>query len=128
MDRNVLVDAWRSHNRQLAGRFSEAMRRARSELGQSGNFAAISKKAWALDPSLRAEFGDAVSSGLQRMWSNPAARTEQSQRVKRSYTADLRKQRSEVLRKRWADPAFRERMLRARGRAGEQPKQNGRAA
>ena len=131
MNSDVLSGAWRLHDRQLARRFSEAMRKARAELGQGGNFAAISKKAWASDPDLRSQFGAAVSQGLRKMWSNADVRAEQSERIKQSYTKNLRKRRSEKLREMWADTNFREKMLRAlraRGRAGEQPKQNGRAA
>ena len=129
MNSDVLSGAWRLHDRQLARRFSEAMRKARAELGQGGNFAAISKKAWASDPDLRSQFGAAVSQGLRKMWSNADVRAEQSERIRQTYTNNLRKQRSEKLREMWADTNFREKMLRARfGRAGEQPKQNGRAA
>jgi hypothetical protein len=128
MNSDVLAGVWRSHNRQLAERFSQAMRKARAELGRGGDFAAISKKAWAIDPDLRGQFGDAISSGLRRMWASADARSAQSERIRQSYTQSLRKQRSEELKKNWADSTFRERMMRARGRAGEQSKQNGRAA
>jgi hypothetical protein len=116
---DVLVDAWCSHNRHLAERFSQAMKKARAELGQGGSFAAISKKAWASDPDLRGQFGVAISAGLRKMWSNADARVEQSERIRQSYTQHLRKQRSERLKKNWADADFREKMIRARGRAGE---------
>src|SRR3984893_2539506 len=115
MDSDVLVAAWGPHNRQ---RFSEAMRKARAEL-QGSSFAAISKRAWASDPDLRGQFGDAVSAGLRKMWSDAAVRAEQSERIRRAYTENLRKQRSEELKKNWADAGFREKMMRARGRAGE---------
>jgi hypothetical protein len=118
---DVLADAWCSHNRQLAERFSQAMKRARAELGQGGSFAAVSKKAWASDPGLRGQFGVAISAGLRRMWANAAVRAEQSERIKQTYTQNLRKQRSEKLRENWADADFREKMMRSRGRAGEQP-------
>ena len=118
---DVLADAWCSHNRQLAERFSQAMKKARAELGQGGSFAAISKRAWASDPDLRGQFGDAVSAGLRKMWANAAVRAEQSERIKQTYTHNLRKQRSEKLRENWADADFREKMMRSRGRAGEQP-------
>jgi hypothetical protein len=118
---DVLADAWCSHDRQLAERFSRAMEKARAELGQGGSFAAISKRAWASDPDLRGQFGDAVSAGLRKMWSDAAVRAEQSERIKQTYTQDLRKRRSEKLRENWADADFREKMMRARGRAGEQP-------
>jgi hypothetical protein len=118
---DVIAAAWRSHDRQLAERFSQAMKKARAELGQGGNFAAISKKAWASDPGLREQFGVAVSAGLRKMWSDAAARAAQSERIKQAYTQNLRKQRSEELKKNWADADFREKMMRARGRAGEQP-------
>jgi hypothetical protein len=124
MNSDVIAIAWRSHNRRLARRFSEAMRKARVELGRDDNFAAVSKKAWASDPELREQFGAAVSQGLRKMWSNADVRAEQSERIKQSYTNNLRKQRSEKLREMWADTNFREKMLRAlraRGRAGEQP-------
>ena len=111
---DVIAAAWRSHDRQLAERFSQAMRRARAELGQGGNFAAISKKAWASDPDLRGQFGDAVSAGLRKMWANAAVRAEQSERIKQTYTQNLRKQRSEVLKANWADVGFREKMKLAR--------------
>jgi hypothetical protein len=111
MDSDVLVGAWHSHsNRQ---RFSEAMRKARSEL-QDGSFAAISARAWASDPGLREQFGVAVSAGLRRMWSDAAVRAEQSERIKQTYTHDLRLQRSEALKRNWADAGFREKMMRAR--------------
>jgi hypothetical protein len=113
---DVLADAWCSDNRQLAERFSRAMKRARAELGQGGSFAAISKRAWASDPDLRGQFGDAVSAGLRKMWANAAMRAEQSERIKQSYTQSLRKQRSERLRENWADADFRARMMRARAR------------
>ena len=118
---DVLVHAWRSYDRQLAERFSQAMKRARAELGQGGSFAAVSKKAWASDPGLRGQFGVAISAGLRRMWANAAVRAEQSERIKQTYTQNLRKQRSEKLRENWADADFREKMMRSRGRAGEQP-------
>ena len=73
----VLADAWCSHNRQLAERFGQAVRKARVELGQGGNFASIVRRAWALDPDLRVQFGDAVSAGLRKMWSDAAVRAEQ---------------------------------------------------
>ena len=111
---DVLVDAWCSHNRQLAERFSRAMKKARAELGQGGNFATISKRAWASDPDLRGQFGDAVSAGLRKMWANAAVRAEQSERIKQAYTQNLRKQRSEELKKNWAEPTFRAKMQRAR--------------
>jgi hypothetical protein len=107
---DVLVGAWCSHN--LNERFREAMRKARTEL-PGGSFAAVLRKAWSLDPELRGLFGAAVSSGLKRMWADVDARAEQSERIKQTYTQDLRKQRSEELRKNWADANFRERMLRA---------------
>jgi hypothetical protein len=115
---DVLVDAWCSHDRQLAGRFSQAMKKARAELGQGGNFTAILKKAWASDPDLRGQFGDAVSAGLRKMWASAAVRAEQSARIKQTYTQNLnlRKQRSEELKKNWADAGFREKMMRARAR------------
>ena len=74
---DVIADAWRADDRQLAERFRQAMRRARSELGPGGNFAAVLKRAWALDPDLRELFGDAVSSGLRKMWSDADVRAEQ---------------------------------------------------
>jgi hypothetical protein len=115
--RRVLVDAWRSHDRQLAERFGQAMKRARVELGQGGSFAAISKRAWAIDPGLRGQFGDAVGIGLRKMWANAAVRAEQSARIKQTYKrGNLRKQRSEALRKNWADAGFRAKMKRARTR------------
>jgi hypothetical protein len=43
-------------------------------------------------------------------------RAEQSERIKQTYTQDLRKQRSEELKKNWADAGFREKMMRARAR------------
>jgi hypothetical protein len=92
------------------------MKRARAELGQGGSFAAISKRAWASDPDLRGQFGDAVSAGLRKMWSDAAVRAEQSERIKQTYTQDLRKRRSEKLRENWADADFREKMMRARAR------------
>jgi hypothetical protein len=104
------------HNRQLAERFSRAVRKARAELGQGGNFTAILKKAWASDPDLRGQFGDAVSAGLRKMWSDAAVRVEQSERIKQTYTQNLRKQRSEALKRNWADANFRERMLRSSAR------------
>jgi hypothetical protein len=115
---DVLADAWCSHDRQLAQRFSQAMKKARAELGQGGNFAAISKRAWASDPDLRGQFGNAVSTGLRKMWANAAVRAEQSARIKQTYTQNLnlRRQRSEELKKNWADAGFREKMMRARAR------------
>jgi hypothetical protein len=121
---DMLVAAWRACDRQLAERFRQAMRRARSELGPGGNFAAVLKRAWALDPDLRERFGDAVSSGLKKMWSDAAVRAEQSERIKQTYTESLRKQRSEALKRNWADAGFREKMMRSsvrlpNGRFGE---------
>jgi hypothetical protein len=121
MNSDVLAGAWRSHNRQLAERFSQALRKARAEVGPGDNYSAIVRRAWASDPNLRAEFGDAISSGLRRMWASGDARTAQSARIKQTYTQDLRRQRSEVLKQNWANSDFREKMIRARGRAGEQP-------
>jgi hypothetical protein len=112
----MLADAWRADDRRLAERFSRAVRKARAELGQGGNFAAVLKRAWALDPDLRGQFGAAVSSGLRRMWSDAAARVEQSRVIKQSYTQSLRKQRSEALKRNWADAGFREKMIRASAR------------
>jgi hypothetical protein len=113
---DMLADAWCSHNRQLAERFGRAMRKARSELGQGGNFTAILKRAWALDPDLRELFGSAVSAGLRRMWSDAAVRAEQGARIRKTYTESLRKQRSEALKRNWADAGFREKMIRASAR------------
>src|ERR1700738_5199209 len=113
---DVLVDAWCSHNRQLAERFSQAMKKARAELGQGGSFAAISKRAWASDPDLRGHFGAAVSTGLRGMWASAAVREAQSVRIRQAYTPDLRRQRSEELKKNWADADFRAKMKLARTR------------
>jgi hypothetical protein len=113
---DMLADAWCSHDRRLAERFGQAVRKARAELGQGGNFASIVRRAWALDPDLRERFGDAVSSGLRKMWSDAAVRAEQSERIKQTYTQDLRKQRSESLKRNWADVNFREKMLRSSAR------------
>ena len=123
---DMLADAWRAHDRRLAERFRQAMKKARAELGQGGNFAAILKKAWAIDPELRGLFGSAVSAGLRRMWSSDVLRAEQSERIKQTYSQELRKQRSEALRKNWADAGFREKMLRSsarlsNGRFGSRP-------
>jgi hypothetical protein len=111
----VIADAWCSHNRQLAARFSQAVRKARVEL-KGGNFASIVRRAWALDPELRELFGAAVSSGLRKMWSDVGLRAQQSARTKQTYTAELRKQRSETLKKNWADAGFREKMMRSSAR------------
>jgi hypothetical protein len=111
---DVIADAWCSHNRQLAERFSRAVKKARVELGQGGNFTAVLKRAWALDPDLRGQFGEAVSAGLRKMWASAAVRAEQSERIKQAYTQDLRRQRSEALKRNWADADFREKMMRAR--------------
>jgi hypothetical protein len=108
---DVLAGAWCSHN--LNERFREAMRKARVELGPGGNFAAVLKRAWALDPDLRGQFGDAVSSGLRKMWASTATRAAQSDRIKQTYTPALRRLRSEALRKNWADAGFREKMMRS---------------
>ena len=113
---DVIAAAWCAHDRQLAERFSRAMVKARAEPGQGGNFASIVRRAWALDPDLRERFGDAVSSGLRKMWSDAAARAEQGKRIKQTYTENLRKQRSEALREKWADAGFREKMLRSSAR------------
>jgi hypothetical protein len=113
---DLIADAWRADDRRLAERFRQAMRRARSELGQGGNFTAVLKRAWALDPDLRELFGAAVSSGLRKMWSDAAMRAEQSERIKQTYTQDLRKQRSEALKRNWADAGFREKMMRSSAR------------
>ena len=113
---DVIADAWCSHNRQLAERFSQTMKKARAELGQGGNFTAILKRAWASDPGLRGQFGDAVSAGLRRMWANAAVRAEQSERIKQTYTQNLRKRRSGALKKNWADADFREKMMRSSAR------------
>jgi hypothetical protein len=119
MNSDVLAGVWRSHNRQLAERFSQAMRKARAELGRGGDFAAISKKAWAIDPDLRGQFGDAISSGLRRMWASADARSAQGTRIRQSYTPDLRRRRSERLRENWADAGFRAKMMCARARVAE---------
>jgi hypothetical protein len=113
---DVIAGAWRAHDRQLAARFSQAVRKARVELGQDGNFAAVLKRAWSLDPELRGLFGDAVSAGLRKMWSDAAVRAEQGARIKQAYTESLRKQRSEALKKNWADAGFRARMMRSSAR------------
>jgi hypothetical protein len=109
----VVGEAWRADDRRLAERFRQAMRRARSELGPGGKFGAVLKRAWSLDPDLRERFGDAVSSGLRKMWADVDARAEQSRAIKQSYTQNLRKQRSEALKRNWADAGFREKMLRS---------------
>jgi hypothetical protein len=85
-------------------------------LGQVANLAQFLKRAWASDPELRWLFGSAVSAGLRRMWSDAAARVEQSERIKQTYTENLRKQRSEKLKANWADAGFREKMLRSSAR------------
>jgi hypothetical protein len=106
---DVLSAVWRSQNRQLAERFGRSLKKARAELG-GGNYSAIVRRAWAVDPNLRGEFGAAISSGLRAMWSNPDTRAAQSERIRQSYTPKLRKLRSEALK-----------LRHARGRAGEQP-------
>jgi hypothetical protein len=110
---DMLAAAWCAHNGRLAERFRQAMRKARSELGPGGKFGAVLKRAWALDPDLRELFGSAVSIGLRKMWSDAAVRAEQSERIRRTYSQELRKRRSETLREKWADAGFRERMLRS---------------
>jgi hypothetical protein len=85
-------------------------------LGQAANLARVLKRAWSLDPDLRELFGDAVSTGLRRMWSDVGLRAEQSDRIKQTYTQELRKQRSEALKKNWADAGFREKMMRSSAR------------
>src|ERR1700730_16401677 len=120
---DVLVDVWSSHNRHLAERWSQALKKACAEKKRDHLSAAL-KEAWASDPELRAKFGQAVSAGLRRMWASSLRRAEQSERVRRAYTPNLRRRRSEKLREMWADTNFRGKMLRAlraRGRAGEQP-------
>jgi hypothetical protein len=114
---DVVGDAWRAHDRQLAERFSRAMKKARA----GGNFTAILKKAWASDPDLRGQFGDAVSAGLRKMWTSAAVRAEQSERIKQTYTQNLRKQRSEALKKNRADAGFREKMMRSSARLPNGP-------
>jgi hypothetical protein len=114
MNKHVLAAAWGAHNRQLAARFGRAMTKARAELGRGGNFTSIVRRAWALDPGLRDQFGDAVSAGLRAMWANPVARAAQSERIRRTYTPNLRKQRSVSLKENWADAAFREKMMHRR--------------
>jgi hypothetical protein len=47
------------------------------------------------------------------MWADVDARAEQSRAIKQSYTQNLRKQRSEALKRNWADAGFREKMLRS---------------
>jgi hypothetical protein len=117
---HVLADAWSSHDRQLAERWSQAMKKACAE--KRDHFSAALKEAWASDPELRAQFGQAVSTGLRLMWANAAVRAQQSERIKQTYErGDLRRRRSERLRQNWANADFRKRMLRARWRAGEQP-------
>ena len=113
---DMLADAWCSHNRQLAERFSQAVKRARAELGEGGNFASIVRRAWAIDPDLREQFGAAVSSGLRKMWANADVRAEQSRAIRQTYTESLRKRRSEALRKNWSSADFREKMLRSSAR------------
>jgi hypothetical protein len=116
---DVIANAWCSHDRRLAERFRQAMKKARAELGQGGNFGAVLKRAWAIDPDLRERFGAAVSSGLKRMWSDVDARAEQSARIKQAYTQDLRRLRSEALKRNWADADFREKMLRSSARKAD---------
>jgi len=110
---DVLVDVWSSHNRQLAERWSQALKKACAEKKRD-HFSAALKEAWASDPELRAKFGQAVSAGLRRMWANSLRRAEQSERVRRAYTPNLRRRRSEKLREMWANAGFREKMKRAR--------------
>jgi hypothetical protein len=54
------------------------------------------------------------------MWASAVVRAEQSARIKRTYTPNLRKRRSEKLKENWANAGFREKMLRNRrcGQAG----------
>jgi hypothetical protein len=113
---DMLAAAWRAHNRQLAERFRQAMRRARSELGPGGKFGAVLKRAWALDPDLRERFGDAISMGLREMWADVDARAEQSRAIKQSYTQSLRRRRSEKLKENWGNASFRAKMLRSSAR------------
>jgi hypothetical protein len=108
---NMLAAAWRAQDRRLAERFRQAMKKARAELGPGGKFGAVLKRAWASDPLLSRQFGDAVSMGLRSMWASDVSRAEQSERIRRSYTADLRKARSETLKRNWADAGFREKMM-----------------
>jgi hypothetical protein len=116
MNADVISAAWGPHRQ----RFSEAMRQARSEIGPGGSFAAVSRRAWAIDPNLREQFGDAVGRGLRQMWSDAVKRAEQSERIRKTYTQSLRRRRSEKLKENWANANFRERMLLARrcGQAG----------
>jgi hypothetical protein len=109
----LIADAWQRDNRQIAARFGQAVRRARSEL-PGGSFASIVRRAWALDPELRGLFGAAVSAGLRKMWASDVLRAEQSARIRKAYTRKLRKLRSERLRANWADADFRAKMMRAR--------------
>jgi GAF domain-containing protein len=115
---DVLADAWCADDRQLAERFRRAMQKARSEL-PGGKFGAVLKRAWALDPDLRGQFGAAVSVGLRRMWSDAAVRAEQGKRIRRTYTQDLRKQRSEALKKNWANADFRAKMMGSSSRQAD---------
>src|ERR1700730_1596825 len=110
---DVLVDVWSSHNRQLAERWSQALKKACAEKKRD-HFSAALKEAWASDPELRAKFGQAVSAGLRRMWGNSLRRGEQRERVRRAYRPNLRRRRSEKLREMWANAGFREKMKRAR--------------
>jgi hypothetical protein len=123
---DLITSVWHADDRQLAERFRQALRRARSELGPSSSFGAVLKRAWALDPDLRGQFGDAVSAGLRKMWSSDVLRAEQSERIRKTYSQDLRQRRSETLRKNWADAGFRAKMLRSsarlpNGRFGSRP-------
>jgi hypothetical protein len=113
---DMLAAAWRAHNGRLAERFRRAMQKARSELGPGGKFGAILKRAWSLDPELRRLFGAAVSSGLRKMWADVDARAEQSERIRRTYSQELRRLRSETLKRNWADAGFREMMSRSSAR------------
>jgi hypothetical protein len=112
----VVGDAWRAHDRRLAERFRQAMKKARAELGRAADFATVLRRAWASDPLLSRQFGDAVSMGLRSMWASDVSRAEQSRKIKQSYTLALRKRRSEALKANWADAGFREKMLRSSAR------------
>src|SRR5262245_31865816 len=96
----VMVEAWKA-SPELAAVFQEAVKQACA--GQPWSREAM-LAAWESIPvEAREQFCAAISERMKRLWSDPEARAEQSERIKRTYNDNLRESRRASMKRRWAD-------------------------
>jgi hypothetical protein len=118
---DVLSAAWAADDPSLADRFGSYLKKACAELGRD-DWTATMSAAWAEDSDLRAAFGKAVSRGLRKMWADPSARAQQSDRIKQTYANGiLRKKRSAERKENWANADYREKMAAVAARKWANP-------